>query len=38
MEPQWNVALLQNRAYNPLEEDVFTYGVIYLFITLARLC
>ena len=38
MEPQWNVALLQNRAYNPLEEDVFTCGVIYLFITLARLC
>jgi tetratricopeptide (TPR) repeat protein len=37
MEARWDSALLQNRTYNPEEEEVFTCGVIYLFITLARL-
>lgn len=35
-ERQWTSALLWNRAYNPLEEEVFTCGVIYLFMGLAR--
>ena len=35
-EMHWNAALFQNRAYNPLEEEVFTCGVIYLFIALVR--
>jgi tetratricopeptide (TPR) repeat protein len=35
-EEHWNAALLQNRAYNPFEEEVFTCGVIYLFISSAR--
>jgi tetratricopeptide (TPR) repeat protein len=32
----WNAALLQNRAYNPFEEEVFTCSVIYLFISSVR--
>jgi tetratricopeptide (TPR) repeat protein len=36
-EENWNAALLQNRAYNPFEEEVFTCGVIYLFISFVRL-
>lgn len=36
-EKHWHAALLQNRAYNPLEEEVFTCGVIYLFISFVRL-
>jgi hypothetical protein len=35
-ERHWNAALLQNRAYNPLKEEVFTCGVIYLFISSVR--
>ena len=35
-EEQWNAALLQNRVYNPSEEEVFTCGVIYLFISYIR--
>ena len=35
-EEQWNAALLQNRVYNPFEEEVFTCGVIYLFISSIR--
>lgn len=35
-EHNWTAALLQNRTYNPLEEEVFTCGVIYLFISLIR--
>ena len=35
-EEQWNAALLQNKAYNPFEEEVFTCGVIYLFISFVR--
>lgn len=35
-EKHWYAALLQNRAYNPLEEEVFTCGVIYLFISFVR--
>ena len=35
-EWHWNAALLQNRAYNPDEEEVFTCGVIYLFISCVR--
>ena len=29
----WNAALLQNKTYNPVEEEVFTCGVIYLFLS-----
>jgi hypothetical protein len=29
---QWKDVLNWNRFYNPLEEQVFTYGVIYLFL------
>ena len=32
-EKHWNAALRQNRVYNPLEEEVFTCGVIHLFIS-----
>ena len=32
----WIAALLQNKTYNPLEEEDFTCGVIYLFISLIR--
>jgi tetratricopeptide (TPR) repeat protein len=35
-EEHWNAALLQNRVYNPFEEEVFTCGVIYLFISSIR--
>jgi hypothetical protein len=35
-EGHWHAALLQNRAYNPLEEEVFTCGVIYLFMSSVR--
>ena len=35
-EEHWNAALMQNRAYNPFEEEVFTCGVIYLFISSVR--
>ncbi|MCJ1423578.1 hypothetical protein MMC29_001462 [Sticta canariensis] len=35
-EGHWHAALLQNRAYNPQEEEVFTCGVIHLFISSAR--
>jgi hypothetical protein len=35
-EMHWNAALLQNRVYNPLEEEVFTCGVIYLFMAFVR--
>lgn len=35
-ERNWNAALLQNRAYNPLEKEVFTYSVIYLLISSVR--
>ncbi len=35
-ERHWHAVLLQNRAYNPLEEEVFTCGVIYLFMSSAR--
>lgn len=36
-ERHWHAVLLQNRAYNPLEEEVFTCGVIHLFISSVRL-
>ncbi|KAG9240414.1 hypothetical protein BJ878DRAFT_483873 [Calycina marina] len=32
---RWHTAYYWNRVYNPSEEDVFTCGVIYLFISLA---
>ena len=35
-EENWNAALLQNRVYNPFEEEVFTCGVIYLFVSFVR--
>ena len=35
-EKHWNAALRQNKVYNPLEEEVFTCGVIYLFISFVR--
>jgi len=35
-EWHWNAALLQNSVYNPLEEEVFTCGVIRLFISFVR--
>lgn len=35
-ERHWNAALLQNSVYNPLEEEVFTCGVIYVFIASVR--
>ena len=35
-EEHWNAALLQNRAYNPFEEEVFTCGVIWLFVSFVR--
>jgi tetratricopeptide (TPR) repeat protein len=35
-EERWTVALHQNKTYNPSEEEVFTCGVIYLFISSAR--
>lgn len=36
-EGHWIAALLQNRTYNPQENEVFTCGVIYLFISYVRL-
>ncbi|KAF2871072.1 hypothetical protein BDV95DRAFT_53848 [Massariosphaeria phaeospora] len=33
----WMAALDQNSLYNPGEEDVFTCGIIYLFVSLTRL-
>ena len=35
-EHNWTAALLQNKNYNPYEEEVFTCAVIYLFISLVR--
>jgi hypothetical protein len=35
-EKCWDCALRQNKLYNPSEEDVFTCGVIQLFICLVR--
>ncbi|PIA82971.1 hypothetical protein CB0940_12201 [Cercospora beticola] len=35
-EGYWTTALLQNEIYNPGEEEVFTCGVIYLFIAFIR--
>ena len=32
---RWHTAYLWNKLYNPFEEDVFTCGAIYLFISLA---
>jgi hypothetical protein len=34
---RWQTAYHWNKIYNPSEEDVFTCGVIYLFISLAHL-
>ncbi len=36
-EQRWRLALLQNKVYNPFEEEVFTCGVIYLFICCIQL-
>ncbi|ORY02130.1 hypothetical protein BCR34DRAFT_667768 [Clohesyomyces aquaticus] len=36
-EERWMAALHQNKTYNPSEDEVFTCGVIYLFISSARL-
>lgn len=36
-EGNWTAALLQNKKYNPFEEEVFTCGAIYLFISYTRL-
>ncbi len=33
---RWRIALQWNKTYNPSEEDVFTCGVIFLFISLAH--
>ena len=35
-EMRWSAALRQNAAYNPGEDDVFTCGVIHLFISYVR--
>jgi tetratricopeptide (TPR) repeat protein len=35
-EEHWNAALLRNRAYNRVEKEVFTCGMIYLFISSVR--
>jgi hypothetical protein len=35
-EEHWISVLRQNAIYNPCEEDVFTCGVVYLFISLVR--
>jgi hypothetical protein len=35
-EDNWTAALLQNKTYNPFEEEVFTRGLIYLFISFIR--
>jgi len=35
-EERWSAALWWNRKYNPLEEEVFTCGLVYLFICSIR--